>query len=542
MRGIPGSARTVRSDKLTGAKKAENPPDVSGDIIQVTVVLHPGTDADAVRGENPTRVALHEAQRPNLDDLGTVVSFARDHNLTVVDLDSPPRMVVLRGTVRNITAAFGTKVDVWQQDWPSPRGEIGPQTPFLFRLRPDEDLQVPDELARIVQGVFGIDNRKEARMQMHAVPAPIPEQESITGPHRPRSYTEEVLGIYKLPAAETQGRGQTIAVLSLGGRLNREELAQYCQDLGIKVPEIFEVPLDCHLPQLGDQPDEDAEVALDVHVIAPLVPCASIVIYYVDNTSRGFINGLAQAIYNESLPASVISISWGSYETSWTDQARSVVDDLLKDAKALNITVCCASGDLRASDGDPDGEPQVDFPASSPYVLSCGGTSLTPNPKDQTVLAEVVWDEPEAGLGSGGGKSRFYPKPDWQKDRPDDPELEILNMRGVPDVSGVADPRNGDAINISGRNVLVGGTSAVAPFWAGLIARINENLPCPIGYLNPYLYKVDKEAFRDITEGTNGTWSAAEGWDACTGRGSPNGAALLQELARLLASSTEPGT
>jgi kumamolisin len=463
-------------------------------------------------------------------------------------------MVVLQGTVNDIKAAFGTEVAVWEQPWPWPIGQSIQQEnhPPSFRLRRDKDLQVPEQLARILQGVFGIDNRKEARMhmwipqmhmwdnQMPVVADQAPPNNAGKQPDQPPSYTvKRVAEIYDFPPAPQEGCKQTIAVLALGGRLDRKEVAKNFEDLNI-----FEVPVDRELPQLGNDQNGDFEVALDVHIIASLVPRASIVIYYVDNTSQGFINGLARAIYNESLPASIISISWGSYEESWTGQARDAIEDLLKDAKALNITVCCASGDLGAWDGDPEGEFHVDYPASSPYVLSCGGTTLRPEQEDpdqrEVVWREVVWSErqvvwaKEKYLASGGGQSMHFGKPEWQ--RRDDGRLADLRKRGVPDVAGFADPRNGFTISVSGVEMRVGGTSAAAPLWAGLIARINENLEKSVGYLNPLLYHHDCEAaFRDITEGSNGgKWEAGPGWDACTGLGRPYGRKLLEVLGDLL--------
>jgi kumamolisin len=360
-------------------------------------------------------------------------------------------------------------------------------------------------------------------------------------PQQPEHTVETLADIYKFPNAEFKGSGQTIAILSLGGRLDRDEFKLYCDSLGVEVPEVVEVPVDRALPELGDVPDEDAEVALDVYVIAALVPSARIVVWCADNSSQGALNGLARAIYSDNLPASVISMSWGSREDSWTPQAMEAIDDLLADATVLGITVCCASGDMGSSDGDRDGMPHADFPASSPHVLSCGGTTMMRLDRENQALMEVVWNEPETGLGSGGGESSFFPKPEWQGKR-QDPELNNLKEgRGVPDVAGFADPKDGLTISVSGQEVLVGGTSAVAPLWAGLIARINENLGRPVGYLNPRLYlEISKDAFVDITVGRNGKWEAAPGWDACTGLGRPQGEKLLEELKGLPDSSAEP--
>jgi kumamolisin len=105
-----------------------------------------------------------------------------------------------------------------------------------------------------------------------------------------------------------------------------------------------------------------------------------------------------------------------------------------------------------------------------------------------------------------------------------------LSKRGVPDVAGDASPLTGYEVLIDGDDTVVGGTSAVAPLWAALIARINAIHGSPSGFVNPKLYKA-KTVCRDITEGNNGGFAAAPGWDACTGLGSPDGAKIAAALA-----------
>jgi len=163
---------------------------------------------------------------------------------------------------------------------------------------------------------------------------------------------------------------------------------------------------------------------------------------------------------------------------------------------------------------------------------------LTPSQGDQARPAETVWQA--KNVASGGGQSTFFPMPEWQQ-LSGEPELEKLKMRGVPDVAGFADSRNGFTISFSGKTALVAGTSAVAPLWAGLIARINENLGKPVGFVNHLLYlDVSRKAFVDITKGGNcarnakAGWNAEKGWDASTGLGRPCGGELLKELKRLL--------
>jgi kumamolisin len=207
------------------------------------------------------------------------------------------------------------------------------------------------------------------------------------------------------------------------------------------------------------------------------------------------------------------------------------LDEAFQAAAAMGITVCVASGDDGSSDGVNDGANHVDFPASSPYALACGGTRLQAS--DGKIASETVWNDGVHGGATGGGVSRFFELPPWQKGLKvfNKRKASPLKMRGVPDVSGNGDPDTGYKIRVDGTDAIIGGTSAVAPLWAGLIARINSITGTPIGYINPRLYKHGK-ALHDIQQGNNGHYSAGPHWDACSGLGSPNGMKLKSALAR----------
>ena len=192
-------------------------------------------------------------------------------------------------------------------------------------------------------------------------------------------------------------------------------------------------------------------------------------------------------------------------------------DEAAQSAAALGITILVASGDSGSSDGN-SGE-NVNFPASSPHVLACGGTELIA--AGQSIEREVVWNDQPQGGASGGGFSRVFERPTWQND----PQI-VAKGRGVPDVAGDASPGTGYNIYFDGRPQVVGGTSAVAPLWAALIALINQQRGSSVGFVNPTLYKGAQNGFHDILEGDNGSFSAKSGWDACTGLGSPNGRTL----------------
>jgi len=234
------------------------------------------------------------------------------------------------------------------------------------------------------------------------------------------------------------------------------------------------------------------------------------------------------AIHDTTNKPSVISISWGGPESTWTAQSMTAFDSAAQDAAALGVTICAASGDNGSSDGVNDNANHVDFPASSPHILACGGTSL--QSASGAIKSETVWNDGAQGGAGGGGFSSQFPLPAWQASANIKPPSG--GGRGVPDVSGDADPQTGYNILVDGQSMVIGGTSAVAPLWSGLIALLNEKLGKPLGFLQPTLYGLPQTAgaLHDITVGSNGAFSAAPGWDAATGLGSPSGENLLQAL------------
>jgi kumamolisin len=279
----------------------------------------------------------------------------------------------------------------------------------------------------------------------------------------------------------------------------------------------------------------DAEVLLDIEVAGAIAPGAHIVVYFAPNTAQGFQDALTTAIHDTKNKPSVISISWGSAESTWTAQSMTAFDSAAADGAVLGVTVCAASGDNGSSDGETDGGNHVDFPASSPHILACGGTSLKSS--GTKISGETVWNDGAQGGATGGGYSAQFPLPSWQNGLVKPPSG---GGRGVPDISGDADPQTGYNILVDGQSIVVGGTSAVAPLWSALIAVLNQKLGRSLGFVQPALYGLasSKKAFRDITSGSNGAFSAGPGWDACTGLGSPEGQNLLNALMGTQSSKT----
>ena len=200
------------------------------------------------------------------------------------------------------------------------------------------------------------------------------------------------------------------------------------------------------------------------------------------------------------------------------------------------MTITVAAGDNGSSDGVTDGSNNVDFPASSPNVLACGGTTLESS--NGTITSETVWNDGSQGGASGGGFSTSFAQPSYQSSLATNYPGQA--GRGVPDVSGNADPDTGYNILVDGSQEVVGGTSAVAPLWAALIALLNQQLNTRLGFVNPAIYALAEpdNGFNDITQGNNGSYSAGPGWDPCTGLGSPIGATLATLLTAPPATST----
>ena len=271
---------------------------------------------------------------------------------------------------------------------------------------------------------------------------------------------------------------------------------------------------------------------LDIEVAGAIAPKAKIVVYFTSNTSQGFLDAITQAVHDTVNKPSVISISWGGPESSWTAQAMQQFDEAFQAAAALGVTITVAVGDSGSSDGVSDGQAHADFPASSPNVLACGGTTLKAT--GTKITSEVVWNDGTKGGATGGGVSDEFPLPSYQENSGVPPAADSTKNvgRGLPDVAANADPDTGYSVRIDGQDTVVGGTSAVAPLWAALIARLNQGLGKPVGFLNPTLYAINPSGsvFRDITSGNNGAYSAGPGWDPCSGLGVADGSKLLKSL------------
>jgi kumamolisin len=442
-------------------------------------------------------------------DLAAVRHFATTHKLSVVEESAARHTVILSGTVEQFNAAFQVELKHCSHSDGTYRGRTG-------------TIQIPAELDGVIEAVLGLDDRPQARAHFRLY-SDYKGLKPAAGTAAPTSYTPTaVASAYAFPAGT--GEGQCVAIIELGGGYKPADLKKYFGTLKVGTPRVIAVSVDhAKNAPTGDPNGADGEVMLDIEVVGAIAPAATIAVYFAPNTDAGFLDAITSAVHDTTHKPSIISISWGGPESSWTEQAMTAMDSAFQDAASMGITVCVASGDNGSSDG-ASGD-HVDFPASSPHVLACGGTTL--QAAGDTISSEAVWNDGSDGGATGGGISTVFAVPTWQSGikATRQNKLVALNKRGVPDVAGNADPQTGYQVLIDGTDTVIGGTSAVAPLWAALIARLNQNLGTPVGFLNPALYS-NAKVMRDITRGNNGDYEASKGWDACTGLGSPDGSAL----------------
>ena len=481
----------------------------SGDItgtepIRLTIVLKARRPLDPF-GPRLSRAELGRRHGTLQAVIDRVVQYVGGHGLTVIHASAAEHCVRLSGTYAQAQSAFAPE-QIGRYRWGSRE--------FICR---SGHLHVPPDLAEHVVAIMGFDQRPIARPHFHIRPLSTPSVVS----YDPTQVAER----YGFPTDVT-GANETIALIELGGGYDASQMSSYFAAQNVHRTGTLEaVPVDdASTEPSGGPSGPDGEVQLDIELAGSIASAANIADYIGGNSSRAFLDTVSAAVHDTQRSPGIVSISWGGPETSWATQDLDAMDQLFQTAATLGMTVCAASGDSGASDGSADGSLTVDFPASSPHVLGCGGTRLPPQG------AETAWNDGQQGGASGGGYSGHFSRPSWQTGNDQ-------TGRGVPDVAGDADPATGYTVAIDGVPTTVGGTSAVAPLWASLIALVNQSLGVKVGFVNAALYATPT-ALTDITSGNNNGYSAGPGWDPVTGLGTPKGEAVLAALKGLAASSS----
>jgi kumamolisin len=512
----PGNGLETSAARTLMAKTVFEEPKPATGQVTVTAVVRRKQSVEARKLGTPgyrlTHAEYARRHGPDGASLKMVKAFAREFGLSFAATAPGRAAVHLSGTVAAMQAAFGVTLQKQKVDAKS------------FRVR-QGSITLPKELSGHILAVLGLDDRPQAEPHFRCL--------TTSTPHaRAHAFTPiEVARLYDFPANATAA-GQTIGIIEFGGGLRRDDIATYFRKLGAPAPEVVIVPVGKGKNAPTGRPGgNDSEVMLDIEVAAAVAPGARIAVYFAENSDQGFLDGIATAIHDKVNRPSVISISWGGAESTWTRQSMVSIDALCQTAAAFGVSITVAVGDNGSTDGVKGSANHVDFPSSSPHVLACGGTRLTISGK---TTDEVVWNGLRKDNGAtGGGVSREFPLPRWQKGENVPASASPRGGRGIPDVAGNADPMTGYKVRVDGENSPLGGTSAVAPLWAGLIALSNAQHGISAGFLNPVLYAAgSRKAFRDITKGNNGGFTAGIGWDACTGLGSPIGSAIIAALRR----------
>jgi kumamolisin len=488
---------------------------------RITITVHlkrrspdkfaPGSAGDLARLRVPiTREAL-AAQRARTHGRAAarITRFAKANGLAVRATDIARRRMVLEGTAQQMTELFGVALAMYDDGQRQFRARTGP----LF---------VPAEIAPWTRAILGFDQRPLVRRLRDLAGAGQGDGLLPT----------EIAALYGL-RLDGDVSTQCVGIIALGGGYLQTDLETAAAAMERPPAAVVDQSVGGATNAFAGGTLADQEIALDLQVLAGLLPKARIVVYFAQNNIQYLADALHQAVWDAVNRPQVLSVSWGSAEKFWTADARDAVQAALADAVRLNVSVVFASGDELATAGLTDGKAHVSFPASSPYVLSCGGT--TPTLDGATIATEAAWNE--GFQGTGGGISDVFPVPDYQSGLTLPPSVnDSAVRRGVPDVAGAAAKTPGYRIFINGQPAAKDGTSAVTPLWAALIAHANAQRGAPIGLVNPALY-ANAQLLRQITQGNNRVdhtgkgYDAGPSWNACTGLGVPNGEAIIAALA-----------
>jgi kumamolisin len=537
---------------IPGAKVvAPTDPD---EQITVTLVVRPREPVSQLHADRELAACLprerHYLSREEFelrhgahpDALAEVERFARSHGFGIQEISAARHSVVLEGRAGHFGKVFGVEMLEYDHERGKHRGICG-------------SIHMPKELVNSVHSVLGLHNRPGALRHATAT--------GVKRARRPALSANDVAELYRFPRHVTGAR-QCIGVIELGGGYHRSDLESFFALLKLPVPRITDVSvggaknapaehsvLQAFMTMLnaGENPAKSAspetrrfaelaqstaETTMDVELVGAFAPGAHIVVYFAPNNEQGIYHALTRALADKTHRPSVLSLSWGEPEPNVSPKYAVLIDGILKSLASVGVTVCVSSGDFGAHNGML-GKPSVNFPASSPYALGCGGTTLKVS--RNKIESEVVWNSLFYGMrgATGGGVSQMFPKPFWQDDLDVPRRPSRVGGRGVPDVAAVADPETGCRIVVGGVDSVSAGTSAVAPLWAGLVARLNHAIGAPCGYLNSILYGLMAQTntegiLRAITHGENGVYHAGPRWNACTGLGSPHGDRLLEAL------------
>jgi kumamolisin len=540
---LPKGYKSIKgSEHVHPLDQKELSPTAGSEPLTVTLILRRRTDGGELQGIKDFSAKSERAKEPpsheefaathgaDPKELEQVAEWVKSQGLDVVESHPGRRSVVVRGTVDAVNKAFAVQL----HDYQSRRG--------TYRSH-DGTANVPDQIANFVEAVIGLDNHLVPAQHFSTARRQNPNDPPATKPLTP----QQVAQLYDFPPGD--GARQTIGIYEME---TQDGKAGYTsQDLadtmhafggGLKVPQ----PIDVAVDGVANSGVSDGETGLDITVASAIAQAAQIAVYFTGGTTQNIIHALQRMIHpgaGDPQPTILsISYGWGPDDrnvASFSEQAYEQMGQLFQDAANLGITVLVSSGDFGVFI-ESKTIAQTSYPATEPWVIACGGTTI--GNVNGGSFVEYVWnDTGKAGPGAtGGGVSDRFGPPDYQNGAGVPKRISTKKPgRGIPDIAGNASENSGYPQFINGEPQAVGGTSAVAPLYAGLIARINANLGRSVGFINPNLYSLAGSVFRDITAppgpannsfgGVTG-YPAGAGWNACTGLGCVKGTALQNAL------------
>ncbi len=483
---------------------------------------------DPLYGHYLTSQEFTDRFGPTQSDYDTVAAYATSQGLKITGTHPNRILLDVSGTAAVIESVFGLHLNNYQ----------GPDNRIFYA--PDDDPQVPGSIASLIVGLIGLDNAAVRHTHSRRVSAegfsPRSPQPKGTGTGiylRP----SDILKAYNLTGVSAKGFGQTLGLFELASYTS-SDVSAYASYFGLPTITLQNVLVDGG-PTCGPPPyayclcghcGED-EVTLDIELQMALAQGASkIMVYEGPNTDAGTVD-----IYNRMATdnlAKQMSTSWGLDEGDNSSTVLNSENTIFQQMAAQGQSIYAASGDSGAYDNSIT--LSVDDPASQPYMVGAGGTTIFVN-SDGSYNHETTWNDSYGA--SGGGVSWVWSIPSWQQGTG---TAASATMRNVPDVSlnaSVADSPY--YVYYEGAWWLYGGTSCAAPLWAAFTARVNQlraaNGKATLGFANPLIYQIGKGAnyqtdFHDIADGSNNLYySAKKGYDNATGWGSFNGANLLAD-------------
>ena len=528
---LPGSEHPHPKDSITLQ------PTDGAQQLTVTILLrrnqaHTPAKTEEVLAKpsaRPTREVFAASHGAEPAEMEAVVNFAKQAGLQVVDADPARRSVIASGSADAVNKAFSLQLNDYQYAKGAYRSHDGA-------------VNLPASIANYVEAVVGLTNRNVVATHFPS-PAVALLSPGVDPPNTGNLTPAQVASLYNFPPGD--GSGQTIGIYEM--QIGNTPAGYSTSDIQGTMAALGNLPM----PQITDVPvngvqnsgNSDGETGLDITVAGAIAPKATIAVYFVGAQIQDMLLALQMMILpkpGEPQP-SIISISygWGPDDPdtpTFSASEYAQFTSLFEDASTAKITVLISSGDSGAY-SESSTQAQTNYPATDIWVTACGGTTI--GNINGASFEEWVWNDSGA---TGGGISARFAVPAYQ----DAAHLPNRNQtgtpgRGLPDIAGNASPYSGYLQVIGGQPPRpIGGTSAVAPLYAGLIARINGNLGAPVGYLNTSLYALPASTFHDIVgapgpannsyHGVTG-YPAGPGWDACTGLGSIDGQALQDAIA-----------